>query len=847
MGSFAYETALSPWNGDSLAGGRASLGEIFTAADDEMRLGANSNSRWAALEDAYDDRNDAIFKATGQRLPNPVRDPVLVPFGNGAGRAPLPAAVAYPQGSRAWKDRLAALAKQYPDAAEAIGAERPIDDDAGALLQAAEGRSAEASASRPGVGGFLAGLAGGIRGSFRDPLQVMAMVVSGGESTAVTIGGRLLGTAGREALVNGLSEAVIQPEVQAWRKEAGVDHGLGRAFGDVMMAAGLGAGFGTIAQGLREVVPALRGIGQERAVPSELRGAVDAIDADEAVAAMKLPDVSPATHDEAMAAGVRAAETGEVPPYLTETPMESANRELWAAAPDDMGRLDALSRQRDINAAALTDLQARSMDDATFAPVRRAFIEAEAAAADADRLRAAADASKIETERTLLGERAAARDREAERILGTIDPEKARELRDIEGQLKLRREGQTNVEQLLGEARAKVDELRAPLLDKYRRAPEPAPEIMLPAEYGPTIKASPDAWADAVAKAEADGKGQIIGALYNDELGHVAAPWSMPGDKEHGLAGLIGRGRRDVVERLPEIIRNGRVEMGRSRARIFTDDHGAVVRLDFRRQRGKGQASGGSPWLLTAFRKEDNAGDPKFARSEPEGVTVNSSPPPAPENIGATLPKNNSAAIPRRSLSGSAGDRAAIKEAQDLRDQAREYLIDSSWSSDPKASKIAYQKARDLEARADEIERRVVPKGKQARTDPATPGTTAPTEATAPAAELMPAAPARAENEAINTLRRALSGTADERAAAHRKLGQMVDTLQRREGYEPKIHGQATVDLLTHALGGDPDRVVSSLARDAAGADVDVTFQRGLEVAGRGDALSEMIDACKAR
>lgn len=744
MGSFAYETALTPWNADSIAGGKASLSEIFAAADDEVRLGANSNSRWSALEDAYDTRNDAIFKATGQRLPNPVRDPFMLKVGPGAVRVPA-GTVMYPQSARAWRNQVDGLAKQFPDAAEAIGADRSIDDDAAALLKAAEERSGEASASRPGTAGFLAGLAGGIRGSFRDPLQTLAMIASGGESAAASVGGRLLGTAGREALVNGLTEVAIQPEVQAWRADAGVDHGFNRALGDVLAATGLGAGFGVVAQGLREVVPVLRGLGKQRAVPSELRGAVDAIDADEAAAAMKLPEVNPALHDEAMAAGVRSAETGEVPPYLTETPMDSANRELWATAPDDMGRLDALTRQRDINATAIADLQARTMDDATFAPVRRAFIDAEAAAADADRLRAAAEASKVETERALLGDRAAVRDSDAERILRTIDPAKARELRDIESQLTARREGQANVERLLAETRAKVDELRAPLLDRYRRAPEPAPEIMLPAEYGPTIKAMPQGWGEAVAKAEADGKGQIIGALYNDELGHVVAPWSIPGDDKHGLAGLIRRGRRDVVDRLPEIVRGGRVERGKTRARIFTEDHGAVIRLDFRRERGKGKASGGSPWLLTAWRKEDNAGAPKSARSAPEGVTVNSSPPPAPENMGAITPKIN---VPESSLA---------------------------------------------------------------------------------------------------TLRRAMAGTADERAAAHRKLAEMVDALQRREDYDPKVHGQATVDLLTQALGGDPDRVVSSLARDAAGADVDVTFRRGLDAAGRGDALSEMIDACKAR
>lgn len=745
MGSFAFETALTPWNNNSVAGGKASLGEIFTAADDEARLGANSNSRWAALEDAYDNRNDAIFKATGQRLPNPVRDPINIPVAGGPG-VQMPASVAYTQGARAWQDKLDALAKQYPDAAEAIAIGRPIEQDAGSLLQAAEGRSAEASASRPGVAGFLAGLAGGIRGSFRDPLQAIALVASGGESGALSVGGRVLGTAGREALVNGLSEAAIQPSVQSWRKEAGVDSGFDRALGDVLMAAGFGAAFGTVAQGLREVVPVLRGAGEQRAVPSALRGAVDAIDADEAVSAMKLPEVSHVAHDEAIASSVTSAETGSAPAPIFERPIDSANRELMATAPEDMGRLADLSRQRDINEAKLSELQARAANDATYAPVRRSMIEADAAAADAERLRAAADAATVETERALLNDRAAARAKDAERIRSSVDPAKARELADIETEIKARRDGQSSVERQLAEAQTKVDQMRAPLLERFQRErvpvaePAPAPEL-----------SAPDALRQQAEKMRADAAA-------------IADP--VEAKRAYRQAQALDRQAEDLAA--------------------------------------------GAGRKLT---KEER--------------------------------------------------RAAAREAKDLRRQADEQLQYSSWTEDPKASKNAYANAKKLRAKADELEKRAAAGARLAgATPPEAPkpeamppaSVVAPTSqaaepVAAPAPMPEPAAPPAppVEHEAISTLRRALSGTADERAAAHRKLGEMVDALQRREDYDPKLHGQATVDLLTQALGGQPDRVVSGLARDAAGADVDVTFQQGLEAAGRGDELSEMIDACKAR
>lgn len=745
MGSFAYETALTPWNSNSVAGGTASLAEIFTSADDEARLGANSNSRWAALEDAYDNRNDAIFKATGQRLPNPARDPVNIPVAGGPG-VQMPSSVAYTQGARAWQEKLDALSKQYPDAADALGIGRPIENDAGALLQAAEGRAAEASASRPGIGGFLAGLAGGIRGSFRDPLQAIALVASGGESGALSVGGRLLGTAGREALVNGLSEAAIQPSVQAWRNEAGVDSGFERALGDVLMAAGFGAAFGTVAQGLREVVPVLRGAGEQRAVPSALRGAVDAIDADEAVSAMKLPEVSPAAHDEAISAGVKAAETGATPSPIYERPIDSANRELMVTAPDDMRRLADLSRQRDINEAKLSELQTRATDDATFAPVRRSVIEADAAAADAQRLRAAADAATVETERSLLNDRAAARAKDAERIRASVDPVKARELSDIETEMAARRDGQASVEKQLTEAQAKIDQMRVPLLERFQRERIPVLEPATPPELS-----GPDALRQQAEKIRTD-----------------AAALTDPVEAKRAYR------QAQALDRQAEDMATG---------------------------------------------------------------------------AGRKLTKEER--------------RAAAREAKDLRRQADEQFGYSSWTEDPKASKAAYVNAKKLRAKAEELEKRAAAGARLDGTPPpdvpkpeanasgsivapasqAAEPVTAPTSMPEPAAS--PAPPV--EHEAISTLRRALSGTADERAAAHRKLGEMVDALQRREDYDPKLHGQATVDLLTQALGGQPDRVVSGLARDAAGADVDVTFQQGLEAAGRGDALSEMIDACKAR
>ncbi|WP_164263939.1 hypothetical protein, partial [Stenotrophomonas maltophilia] len=65
-----------------------------------------------------------------------------------------------------------------------------------------------------GVGSIAATIAGGAPAMLRDPVNVLGLLVTGGESAAAAVLGRLLSTVGREAAVNAGLTAVAQPFVQ---------------------------------------------------------------------------------------------------------------------------------------------------------------------------------------------------------------------------------------------------------------------------------------------------------------------------------------------------------------------------------------------------------------------------------------------------------------------------------------------------------------------------------------------------------------------------------------------------------------------------------------------------------
>lgn len=261
--TFIFEQAQPAFAG-TMAGGQASFGAIFDAIRQGQRRVDNANSRDVAVEDAYQQRIDAIAQATGVTLQHP-----LLRFQSALADGDIPAGSgerdslgAVPNTDNILQffiddfDRqLAELSKQRPEHAETIGAGRSIFDEARDLSRAADLRAGQVMQSE---GNFLskwgAALSGGMVGALRDPLQAGTFLLGAGPGAARSVAGRILGVSTKEFAVNSSVEAALQPEVQRYRAELGLDHGFGEAARNVAFAGILGAAFGGATQTGVEVV-----------------------------------------------------------------------------------------------------------------------------------------------------------------------------------------------------------------------------------------------------------------------------------------------------------------------------------------------------------------------------------------------------------------------------------------------------------------------------------------------------------------------------------------------------------------------------------------------------------------
>ena len=227
---------------------------------------------------AYDRRNDEIFKATGEKLFNPLRDipseqdlaEVQSAYRDMVGGGTVNKSRASFQeewfASR-YDQRLKDIATKYPHLASVVKADRsPILDHAEAA-QRAEQKSAE-MADRigmvdvresvpalkkvpilPDVANLTANIAtnptatvaqfwGGFKAQMQDPVEAAMNLAGFGAGRASM---SVLKTAMLNAAANAAVEAVANPLRQYNRKEMGLDYGWERFFSDVSGAAATGA------------------------------------------------------------------------------------------------------------------------------------------------------------------------------------------------------------------------------------------------------------------------------------------------------------------------------------------------------------------------------------------------------------------------------------------------------------------------------------------------------------------------------------------------------------------------------------------------------------------------------
>jgi len=256
--SLILEKAARPSHG-TFAGGEASLADIAKAGRDSLLYVDNANAAHEALDRALEDRIRAIHAATGEKLENPLRradsewrrsvvETGLPLFSNGRISEDLKTLSGLrDRKMHEFERKLSELDGRYreiPEARQAIGAGRPVSDDAARIAREADERLGRLMGSRDGLAKWGAVLAGGLAGSINDPITVLSLGLGAGPGTARTVAGRVLSIAGKEALINAGTEAVIQPSVQAWREKAGLDHGFDQALSNVVFAGLLGGAFG---------------------------------------------------------------------------------------------------------------------------------------------------------------------------------------------------------------------------------------------------------------------------------------------------------------------------------------------------------------------------------------------------------------------------------------------------------------------------------------------------------------------------------------------------------------------------------------------------------------------------
>lgn len=208
----------------AVGGEEATAAEIWDATRESMRVVDNANSRLKALEEAYDERIGAVKQATGVALNNPVS--------SGAGGPSSMAGFGVQEETdphAEFQRRLEELAAEKPELREVIKPDRPVLEDAKAKAQGAEKAFEDTwSRSSGGLMAWGARLGGGFYGAMHDPVNIFTLPL--GPTGKAGLGAKgLLWMGLKQGAANAGTEAMIQPFVQQWRKDSGLDYGLGQA------------------------------------------------------------------------------------------------------------------------------------------------------------------------------------------------------------------------------------------------------------------------------------------------------------------------------------------------------------------------------------------------------------------------------------------------------------------------------------------------------------------------------------------------------------------------------------------------------------------------------------------
>ena len=178
----------------------------------------------------------------------------------------------------------------------------------------------------------------------------------------------------------------------------------------------------------------------------------------------------------------------------------------------------------------------------------------------------------------------------------------------------------------------KGDVTSADLVDNFTNVDSVQPSLSIQPEnnrpetsdFGPVFRQFKHDAQGAIAKLKELQEGEAIAALHHPEVGDIDLVWGKEGTAEkdyedgHGLAKIIKK-HPEVVDKLQETLdtlKKNETSSRKSYLVLESEDHKAVVRLDWNRQEKK--------WLLTEFKKEEEIGTEK--RAGTPSVTETGSP-----------------------------------------------------------------------------------------------------------------------------------------------------------------------------------------------------------------------------
>lgn len=230
-------------------GNVGTFADVLDAAWDNGRYAWNANSRWRALEEAYDRRIKGVQEATGQTLDNPLRAvPSADDYREIARRTKASGKALYLPDYMAEKfqRQLARIAEGAPDKLGVLRPHVPVVADAVDIARGSEEKLNDVLSRTSGLTGTLANLAGGVGAAFEDPATYALAPVGLSGSASKS----LLWNALRAAASNAAGQAVIEPFIQQWRAEAGLEAGFLPGLKDVAFAGAVGGGLDFTVRGL---------------------------------------------------------------------------------------------------------------------------------------------------------------------------------------------------------------------------------------------------------------------------------------------------------------------------------------------------------------------------------------------------------------------------------------------------------------------------------------------------------------------------------------------------------------------------------------------------------------------